>query len=707
MKLSSFALRLGFIIVALNLFVAAMVGLWLQHSLAQNRDDARAAVDNLAQMLQASLTGTIRHIDLTLLTVGDDYRQQSATGRIDDKALNRLLAAQQGHLPEIESLRIADADGNVRYGLGVKPGTNLADREFFIAARDDATPRLIVANPVFARISRKWVVVFARRLETADGSFAGVVYVNLALDKLRRDFEALAIGPAGSASLRDSQLGVIVRVPETLPTEQAIGNRVVSQTLREMVLAGKTAGSYVARTSYDQVERAAAFRRLDPYPLYVTIGFGEEDYLAVWYREALAAVAALALFALVTLSSAWLLIRAWRRQEATAQELAGSELELKAIIDTEPECVKLIDAECRLQRMNAAGLKMIGADSEDQVRGADVTTLIVPAHRDAFRAMTKNVFDGQSGMLEFEMVSLKGNHRWLETHATPLRSPAGEIVSALGVTRDVTQRKRADALVHRLKDELEQRVVERTAQLEAARKELEEFSYSMSHDLRTPLRAINGYSNILLEDHRDELNAEGKRLLGALAENAGRMGRLIDDILRFLGMARRTLKPVQVDLAALAREVFAELEATMPQRRLRLQVDALPPAWGDAEMLKLLLAELFSNAAKFSPPEREAIIELAGEAGDGAKVYRVTDHGVGFDMRYAEKLFKVFERVHPTGSYEGTGIGLAIVKRIVDRHGGRVWAEGSVDGGATFHFSLPDAPAPARGEARPKATETA
>jgi signal transduction histidine kinase len=288
-----------------------------------------------------------------------------------------------------------------------------------------------------------------------------------------------------------------------------------------------------------------------------------------------------------------------------------------------------------------------------------------------------------------------------------LRSPAGEIVSALGVTRDVTQRKRADALVHRLKDELEQRVVERTAQLEAARKELEEFSYSMSHDLRTPLRAINGYSNILLEDHRDELNAEGKRLLGALAENAGRMGRLIDDILRFLGMARRTLKPVQVDLAALAREVFAELEATMPQRRLRLQVDALPPAWGDAEMLKLLLAELFSNAAKFSPPEREAIIELAGEAGDGAKVYRVTDHGVGFDMRYAEKLFKVFERVHPTGSYEGTGIGLAIVKRIVDRHGGRVWAEGSVDGGATFHFSLPDAPAPARGEARPKATETA
>lgn len=687
MTMSPFTKRLVLVAAALNLFVVALTGIWLAYSFEESRTEARRNVDNLAHVLQASLTGTIRHIDLALLTVADEYRRQSAGRRLDEKAFNDLMARQAVHLPEIESLRATDAGGIVRYGPGADPRTRLADREFYIAARDGA-PGLVVGKPVFARIAKKWVVVFARRLEAADGSFAGVVYVNLALARLAQDFEALDMGPSGSASLRDGNLGLIVRVPDSAPTEQTLGSRQVSSTLEEMVRAGKSAGHYVARSGFDQVERASAFRRLEPYPLFIVIGMAEADYLAGWRQEVAAAALSIALFALATVSGAWLLVRVWRRQQATAEELARSELELKTIIDTEPECVKLTDADCRLLRMNAAGLRMIDADSEDQVRGADLRTVIAPAYRDAFCEMTRRAFEGASGRLEFEAATLKGRAIWLESHTTPLRDPAGRIVAALGVTRDVTERKRAEALVHRLKDELEQRVHERTAQLEAANKELEEFSYSMSHDMRTPLRAISGYSAILLEEHQARLDGEGRRLLHALAASASRMGRLIDDILRFLGMARRKLTPVWCDLGVLAHEAANRLRAEGAPS-LRLEVGELPPAWGDPEMLRQLLAELLGNAVKFASPGRAASVRLDGEASAGEDVFHVRDDGIGFDPRYADKLFKVFERLHPTGLYEGTGIGLAVVKRVVERHGGRVWAEGTVGAGATFHFSLP------------------
>ncbi|MDD5248998.1 MAG: PocR ligand-binding domain-containing protein [Rhodocyclaceae bacterium] len=238
-------------------------------------------------------------------------------------------------------------------------------------------------------------------------------------------------------------------------------------------------------------------------------------------------------------------------------------------------------------------------------------------------------------------------------------------------------------------EEANRRLELRTRQLEAANKELEDFSYSMSHDMRTPLRAIDGFAKILADEHGAQLDAEGKRLLGVVRDNARRMGRLIDDILRFLRVGRRKMEDGVVDMARLARDAFEELRAGAPTRRLRLELCALPPASGDYEMLRLVMLNLLANALKFSPADRETVIEVGGAAEVEQNTYYVRDRGVGFDMQYVDKLFKVFERVHATGQYEGSGIGLAIVKRIVERHGGRVWAEGRVGAGATFHFALP------------------
>jgi len=229
----------------------------------------------------------------------------------------------------------------------------------------------------------------------------------------------------------------------------------------------------------------------------------------------------------------------------------------------------------------------------------------------------------------------------------------------------------------------------RTAQLEAAYKELDELSYSISHSMLQPLRAINGFSAILLEEHSATLDDEGRRLLRIVRDSAQHMGRQIDDILRFLRLGKQTMAFRPTDIAALARDAFAQLQAAEPARRLHLNIGELPLAWGDREMLRQALMNLLSNAVKFSPADAEATVELSGAVEAKETVYAVKDHGVGFDMRYADKLFRVFERVHATGAYGGTGIGLALVKRIIERHGGRVWAQGEVGAGATFYFALP------------------
>ncbi|HEY9856222.1 MAG TPA: ATP-binding protein [Stenomitos sp.] len=232
-------------------------------------------------------------------------------------------------------------------------------------------------------------------------------------------------------------------------------------------------------------------------------------------------------------------------------------------------------------------------------------------------------------------------------------------------------------------------IEERTAALEQANQELESFSYSVSHDLRAPLRAIDGFSQILLEDYAASLDDEGRHMLATVRESTVRMGHLIEDILSFSRMGRQAMQTVPFDLAELAREVFEELRAATPDRRLRLVIQEVPPAYGDRALIRQVLVNLFSNALKFTQPRAEAEIRLSGACDGMENRYEVRDNGVGFDMRYADKLFGVFQRLHSEAEFEGTGIGLAIVKRIIGRHGGRVWAESDLGQGATFHFTLP------------------
>jgi signal transduction histidine kinase len=263
------------------------------------------------------------------------------------------------------------------------------------------------------------------------------------------------------------------------------------------------------------------------------------------------------------------------------------------------------------------------------------------------------------------------------------------IQRALKEAKEKEAHKLAVEEIQKLNSELEQRVIDRTAQLEAANKELEAFAYSVSHDLRAPLRAVDGFSKFLLEDYENKLDPEGKRLLNLIRSNTQKMDQLITDLLALSRVTRNELNFSAIDMTQMAKSMFREATGQDVPDKKSLKVDPLPEAYADPTYIRQVWANLIANAIKFSSKEKKPLIKICGHTENGFNVYYVKDNGVGFNPEYTHKLFGVFQRLHKSDDFEGTGVGLAIVQRIIHRHRGKVWAE-SVEGkGATFYFSLP------------------
>jgi PAS domain S-box-containing protein len=271
------------------------------------------------------------------------------------------------------------------------------------------------------------------------------------------------------------------------------------------------------------------------------------------------------------------------------------------------------------------------------------------------------------------------------------RDESGKPVVVLQTNNDVTERRQAEDALRRLNAELEQKVAERTAGLEAANRELEAFSYSVSHDLRAPLRHMAGYAELLQKQAASTLDDKSRRYLVTILDASRRMGMLIDDLLAFSRVGRAEIQKAAVKLDQVVKEAVTEVRRETEGRDIAWRIGALPEVNGDRALLRLVVVNLVANAVKFTRPRAHAEIRIEAADRGHEVVVTTADNGVGFDMKYADKLFGVFQRLHRPEEFEGTGIGLATVQRIVHRHGGRVWAEGAVDGGATFHFSIPKA----------------
>ncbi len=371
------------------------------------------------------------------------------------------------------------------------------------------------------------------------------------------------------------------------------------------------------------------------------------------------------------------------------EHLKESEERWRKIIDTSPDGIAISTFDGRILTVSPAAVLMWGYDSRAELTNHAIFEFIDQSyHAKAIKLIDLMLSGTYTGPAEYLMVKKDQSRFYAEANAEIIRDAGGEPKSILFVLRDITERKQAEEEINKLNEELEKRVFERTKQLEAVNQELEAFSYSVSHDLRTPLRALDGFANILLQDYSPFLDTEGKRLLGIIIGNANKMGYLIDDLLSFSRLNRREIKFDKIDMYSMVNSVYQEIVPESEREKISFHLQNIPETYGDPAMIRQVWLNLIGNAVKYSSKKSNRIIEV-GNATEGSKtIYFVKDNGAGFDMAHSVKLFGVFQRLHTTKDFEGTGIGLAIVQRIVTRHQGRVWAEGKVNEGATFYFIL-------------------
>jgi len=359
------------------------------------------------------------------------------------------------------------------------------------------------------------------------------------------------------------------------------------------------------------------------------------------------------------------------RKEAQ-DALHRSEQTFQLLVESIQDCaIFMLDPDGRVASWNAVAERIKGYRAHE-IMGEHCSTFYPPDDVAQGKPQWALEIADREGRYEDEgwRVRKDGTRFWANTVISPMRDSQGGLIGYAKVTRDLTQRRRADQA------------------LAQTNQELERFSYSVSHDLRAPLRAINGFAQALWDDHAEKLGDEGKRLLAVIRDSAKLGGELIDGLLNFSRLGRQALARTPVDLNALVESVVAELRQTQGSVAVDVALAPLPPASGDGALLRHVLVNLIGNAFKFSAQRAHPKVEIGAEQNGSEVAYYVKDNGVGFDMQYANKLFGVFQRLHRPDEFEGTGVGLALAQRIIQRHGGRIWAEGKVNEGATFRFTL-------------------
>lgn len=371
------------------------------------------------------------------------------------------------------------------------------------------------------------------------------------------------------------------------------------------------------------------------------------------------------------------------------------EQQFRLLVEAAPNAIVIIDAAGTITFVNAQAEKTFGYTRPELI--GQTIELLVPERLKAGHATQRREFaeERKARALETGRQFLgrrkDGSELPLEISLSPMDAREG--VAILATIVDVTERQEAKDSPQRLNALLQQRVAERTAELEASNKELEAFSYSVSHDLRAPLRAIDGFSELLVRKFGAGLDPEAMGYLKRIRTNATQMGRLIDDLLALSRLGRHALGRQAIDNAALVDECLKSLSVVYAGRKVPTVIGDLPHCHGDPVLLKQVWMNLLDNAMKFTSKTCDARIEIGGHVEGGECVYDVRDNGAGFDTRFADKLFNAFQRLHSAADFPGTGIGLAIVERIVRRHGGRVWAESVPGSSATFHFAITGASA--------------
>jgi PAS domain S-box-containing protein len=379
-------------------------------------------------------------------------------------------------------------------------------------------------------------------------------------------------------------------------------------------------------------------------------------------------------------------------QDITKRKKAEDEIRLQSeILSHMSEAVYLVKMRDGIIVFANSKFESMFGYEEGEMIGKHVSVVNAPTKKSPEETASEIMSSlAEKGLWRGEVLNIRkdGTNFWTHANVTIFdHSQFGEVL--ISVQNDITERKIAETQIKKLNEDLEGRVIQRTQQLEAVNKELEAFSYSVSHDLRAPLRSVHGYTKILLEEYENKLDDEGKRICKIITSSATQMGGLIDDLLSFSRIGRSNLNPTSIDMKKMVRLLYEGMTTPSERERIQLTIGKLQKSYGDVPLIGQVWVNLLSNAIKYSSKKEISDISIGSHINEGLVTYFVKDNGVGFNIEYASKLFGVFQRLHTEREFEGNGVGLAIVQRIILKHGGKVWAEGEVGKGATFYFSLP------------------
>jgi PAS domain S-box-containing protein len=377
-------------------------------------------------------------------------------------------------------------------------------------------------------------------------------------------------------------------------------------------------------------------------------------------------------------------------RDVTDRKRAGEKLRIfSRAVEQSPASIVITDTQGNIAYINSKFTEVTGYHLDEVLQQNPRILKSGEMSSDYYKELWQTIISGKEWYGEFHNKKKNGELYWELASISPVFDTSGVITHFLAVKEDITERKHAEEEIRKLNQELENRVADRTAQLEATNKELEAFTYSVSHDLRTPLRGIDGFSQILLEDYQNKIDAQGITYLQKVRSATQHMSQLIEDLLNLSRVSRGKLNIQQVDLSKMCREIGNDLQETQPERKVEFIISEGIHVSGDSNLLHIVLENLLGNAWKFTSKHPASHIEFGMQLQKEKIVYFVRDDGAGFDMAHANKLFDPFQRLHTNSEFLGTGIGLATVQRIIQRHGGIVWAEGFVEKGATFYFTIP------------------
>lgn len=644
-------------------------------------EETERSAQNLAQVLEEQTAGMINAVDFTLMSAGHVLELDRPADRMNDAQVVERLRSSLKSLPFVRAIFVTDDKGRMIYDTNSFPAANLdfPDRDYFRVHRDGLAQGLHISHPLISRTGNIWFISMSRRLARADGSFAGVVVAAVEPQYLERVYKSIKVGPAGTVSLFLRDGTMLVRSPYI---EGAIGKNFHDSPLFAAQLPKAEVGTYQAPSAMDASTRIFSYRALKATPLVVVIGLGRDEVLSKWLSRAWTHGLVSATFMLIIAWLGYLVFRELGRRDQLTSALRSSEERYRRALDDMMEGCQIIGFDWRYRYVNdtlvqhgrRARSELLGRTMMEVYPGLEKTEVFAALHR----CMEERTSQGLQTRFEFG----DGSFTWFDVSVHPV--PEGIFILSI----DITSQKFAEAKLLQLNEQLEARVVERTAALNTVNEELEAFSYSVSHDLRAPLRHLDGFARLAME-RSDDMDAMTKEYLTKIIRSSEKMDTLIDDLLVLSRASRTELNSRSVDLQALVFGVKQECMSYAGQRQVEWRQDELPRAQGDQVLLRQVFMNLVSNAIKFTRNCEHAVIEVRARMMENNEVeISVRDNGAGFDMRFADKLYGVFQRLHHESEFEGTGIGLATVRRIVERHGGKTWAEGEPGKGAVFYLTF-------------------